>query len=366
LNIQIIGNIIVNNDFGIFGDSFPSAIHEIKGEKSIMKNLIAQCDIHGFYYTTTLDNTSFENNTLIYNKNGTLLEGTDKLYMKNNNFLYSINYDVINKHGKWLDWDFTNNWWGTTNFSEINESIYDYYDDFNLGKVIYKPFLTSLSPDAPKPDLVNITIPDVSDIEGPSTNGPDQKETKDNDANKTEPDNGGANGDETDNGKSNATDSDGDGYSNSAESTAGSDPYDSRSTPLDLDGDGVTNEKDAYPNDADKWEKEGGTDLVFIIFILVVIIISFSMGYFSYSRINRSNVLAHETRLTIIEYIRNHPGEHLGGLSKELNINQSTLRHHLRSLQDAGQIKIRKDNKYSYIYPAGTTDPLTLTPITVV
>lgn len=36
--------------------------------------------------------------------------------------------------------DATNNWWGTTDTEQIKKKIHDYYDDFNLPKVIYEPF----------------------------------------------------------------------------------------------------------------------------------------------------------------------------------------------------------------------------------
>ena len=51
------------------------------------------------------------------------------------------NHNIRNYHDK--DVNFQYNWWGTTNTNSINQSIYDYYDDFYNGKVIYKPFLTS-------------------------------------------------------------------------------------------------------------------------------------------------------------------------------------------------------------------------------
>lgn len=35
----------------------------------------------------------------------------------------------------------TNNWWGTTNEALIEAHIYDYYDDYTLGKVFYEPYL---------------------------------------------------------------------------------------------------------------------------------------------------------------------------------------------------------------------------------
>jgi hypothetical protein len=53
------------------------------------------------------------------------------------------------------DIDISNNWWGTTNQAEINAAIYDYYDDFTLGKVNYSPFLTSIEPNAPIPSPFN-------------------------------------------------------------------------------------------------------------------------------------------------------------------------------------------------------------------
>lgn len=42
--------------------------------------------------------------------------------------------------------DATNNWWGTTNETEIENGIFDYYDDFNLAKISYKPYFSSQNP----------------------------------------------------------------------------------------------------------------------------------------------------------------------------------------------------------------------------
>lgn len=54
-------------------------------------------------------------------------------------------------------------------------------------------------------------------------------------------------------------DTDGDGYTDSAEKAAGSDPNDPKSTPVDLDGDGVLNESDKCPGTASgaKVDKDG-------------------------------------------------------------------------------------------------------------
>ncbi len=70
-----------------------------------------------------------------------------------NNIYNNTQYDVRNE--KKYNVTATNNWWGTTITSEIDTNIYDYYDDFNYGEVIYKPFLTS---------RVNITSPNTPPV----------------------------------------------------------------------------------------------------------------------------------------------------------------------------------------------------------
>lgn len=49
--------------------------------------------------------------------------------------------------------DAINNYWGTTDKTEIANKIYDFYDDFNLYKVIYEPFLS-----APYTSITGITL----------------------------------------------------------------------------------------------------------------------------------------------------------------------------------------------------------------
>jgi hypothetical protein len=45
--------------------------------------------------------------------------------------------------------DVSYNWWGTMDESAINQSIYDFKNDFNSGTVNFVPFLTAPNPDAP-------------------------------------------------------------------------------------------------------------------------------------------------------------------------------------------------------------------------
>ena len=51
---------------------------------------------------------------------------------------YNINYNFY--YDATIDQTATNSYWGTTNASEIDEKIYGYWDDINLGKVVYEPF----------------------------------------------------------------------------------------------------------------------------------------------------------------------------------------------------------------------------------
>jgi PKD repeat protein len=57
-----------------------------------------------------------------------------------NNTFFNVKNTVPKTEG---NLDFRNNWWGTIKSDEINKTIYDFYDDFNLGKVLYTPYLTS-------------------------------------------------------------------------------------------------------------------------------------------------------------------------------------------------------------------------------
>jgi hypothetical protein len=54
------------------------------------------------------------------------------------------------------DVDASSNWWGTTDLLAINQSIYDFKRDFNLGVVTFTPILESPNPAAPT-SIFNIT-----------------------------------------------------------------------------------------------------------------------------------------------------------------------------------------------------------------
>lgn len=60
-----------------------------------------------------------------------------------NNFDYNFYLSASNSP------DVSYNWWGTTDETAINQSIYDFKNDFNLGTVDFQPILTSPSSNAP-------------------------------------------------------------------------------------------------------------------------------------------------------------------------------------------------------------------------
>jgi hypothetical protein len=73
-----------------------------------------------------------------------------------NNFEYNFYLSASNSP------DVSYNWWGTTNESAINQSIYDFKNDFNLGTVNFVPFLTEPNPNAPAIPASTPTPPPTS------------------------------------------------------------------------------------------------------------------------------------------------------------------------------------------------------------
>ena len=99
--------------------------------------------------------SEIRNNTIYNNKIG--IAGGAAI-ISHNNIFSNRQYNLFlgaftegaNVYQPWQeDVDAKNNWWGSTVETEIAQSIYDYYDDFQLGKVIFSPWLLEPEPDAP-------------------------------------------------------------------------------------------------------------------------------------------------------------------------------------------------------------------------
>jgi parallel beta-helix repeat protein len=130
-------------------DWFAANIPQVKN------NFITQNGI-GIQYTIGLQNhwigddggTSIESNTISQNEVGVSIYGSmDHCQIVNNNIQDNNRYNFqLNETSSNVD--VSNNWWGTTDTAVIDQKIWDYNDDFTLGKVNYTPFLTEANPNA--------------------------------------------------------------------------------------------------------------------------------------------------------------------------------------------------------------------------
>ena len=100
-------------------------------------------------------NTNISYSTLSNFETGLIFDGINTISITNNNFLTNSLYNVKNNTS--FDLILENNFWGTSIESEIQETIYDYGDDIDLGAVDYSPFSTTLNTTAPISPPSNVT-----------------------------------------------------------------------------------------------------------------------------------------------------------------------------------------------------------------
>ena len=133
-----------NSDFGIFAD-WGGAGHT----GLLSQNLIVGNGGDGLRVWAH-DTLSITNNTILGNNVGVNLEGGSSPstpFFSHNNLLEDTLYDFNNNMNFAIN--VPSNWWGTTDTFAIDQKIYDFSDDFNLGVVNYTPILTSPASDAP-------------------------------------------------------------------------------------------------------------------------------------------------------------------------------------------------------------------------
>jgi hypothetical protein len=94
------------------------------------------------------------NNTIIGNSVGFNLIGSPSPTIMFNNIHDNDDYNIYLYDNSGSDIVATQNWWGTTDVSSINQSIRDFKNDFNLGTVTFVPFLMELNPNAPNLPLM--------------------------------------------------------------------------------------------------------------------------------------------------------------------------------------------------------------------
>jgi parallel beta-helix repeat protein len=92
-------------------------------------------------------NVTVRDNTITGNSVGIQCNPSQSSTITNNDILDNSQYNFRSETAN--DIIATNNWWGTTDLSSINQTIYDNKYDFNLGTVTFIPFLTAPNPEAP-------------------------------------------------------------------------------------------------------------------------------------------------------------------------------------------------------------------------
>lgn len=160
-SFRIIGSNISDNFYGITANS-----------ATISKSIISNNNGTGISpYFNKYGNATYYSegaftitySTIAGNKeNGVISKSYSTNTIRFSNIYGNTPYDLVNlaQYERNADVNATDNWWGTTNSTGIDQHIYDYYDDFNLRKVGYKPFLNSsviIPPIAHDVAIVSIT-----------------------------------------------------------------------------------------------------------------------------------------------------------------------------------------------------------------
>jgi hypothetical protein len=125
----IAGNLILNNTIGI------RVCHGSQGDNGNAKFII-------------------QNNTITNNVRGILFDSEHYSHqinfgptIQNNNLMNNGLYNLVTSFSS--DVNVSSNWWGTTDSQAIDNTIYDFKDDFTLGTIIFSPFLSAPSTSAP-------------------------------------------------------------------------------------------------------------------------------------------------------------------------------------------------------------------------
>ena len=94
-----------------------------------------------------------ENNTITNNTVGVQINGPNAPDIVNNN-IYGNSYNA-KLGGTSSQVNLPNNWWGTTDIQAINQTVYDFKYDFNLGTINFLPILEASNQQA----APNLTAP---------------------------------------------------------------------------------------------------------------------------------------------------------------------------------------------------------------
>jgi hypothetical protein len=152
------GSPVLSNNT-ITGNTSQLGVNIQQGSPILKHNLIWNNSGGAMYIT---DNANITHNTIVGNaaSDGYILialPGSAMRFNYNNIYGNGNGVDIKMRFDATTDINATNNYWGTTTTAEMDakgtnaniSTIYDYYDDFNLGKVIYSNWLSAPDPESP-------------------------------------------------------------------------------------------------------------------------------------------------------------------------------------------------------------------------
>jgi hypothetical protein len=172
-NIFIRSRIAVSSNSTITGNTI-SAVSEFPGvdaanndNSTLAGNLIVNCvssgsgtpSAYGIALTNRV-NTIVENNTIYGNSAGIGIRSNSTNALIQHNNIYGNLYNIYLASGS--DLVTNNNWWGTTDTQAINQTMYDYKNDYNRGNVSFVPFL--IAPNIQAPTFIDATAGDRGSI----------------------------------------------------------------------------------------------------------------------------------------------------------------------------------------------------------
>jgi len=138
-NTDIFNNVVINNgENGI-----------LCSESTLTYNIIINNGKGVRCSDSTLTHNLIGNNSIGINGCANVVNYNNLIGNKEYNYEVTEYKPYAPQYSECSDTDATNNWWGTAKENEIAQSIYDYYDDFELYEVIYTPWLTEPDPNVP-------------------------------------------------------------------------------------------------------------------------------------------------------------------------------------------------------------------------
>lgn len=156
-NASIYNNTIFGFSYGINVYSYSDWYTSAKSTVSIENNLIIRNNEYGVYseISGASSYNLIRNNTIVKNNIGIQIDSdSNKSVIQFNNLYNNTQYDF----GIFTSYNVNagNNWWGTTDTSQMEDKIDDYTFDFNLGNVTYQPILTGVNTAAPTVPILTI------------------------------------------------------------------------------------------------------------------------------------------------------------------------------------------------------------------